>query len=119
MVCSQKRSDNALNATKLFALCFKLNHIQIKLLTFVTFVLGFSTRLNVNTWLLLLAKKTVTVIQNRQMRQYYANISMLLRNFSHCSPDMKYCMFKCHCAIWYCSSIWFDSTITTIKNIYL
>ena len=46
------------------------------------------------------------------MRKYYANANMLLRKFSYCSPDVKCCMFKS-----YCSSMWFDSTVTSMRNL--
>ena len=45
----------------------------------------------------------------RQMRKYYANANMLLRNFSYCSLDVKCCMFKSYFSTMYCSSMWFDS----------
>ena len=51
------------------------------------------------------------------MRKYYANANMLLRKFSYCSPDVKCCMFKSYCATMYCSSVWFDSTVTSMKKL--
>ena len=51
------------------------------------------------------------------MRKYYANANMLLRKFSYCSPDVKCCMFKSYCATMYGSSMWFDSTITSMKKL--
>ena len=51
------------------------------------------------------------------MRKYYANANMLLRKFSYCSPDVKCCMFKSYCATMYCSSGWFDSTVTSMKKL--
>ena len=53
----------------------------------------------------------------RQMRKYYANANMLLRKFSYCSPDVKCCMFKYYYATMYCSSMWFDSTVTSMKKL--
>ena len=51
------------------------------------------------------------------MQKYFANANMLLRKFSYCSPDVNSRMFKSYCAIMYCSSIWFDSTVTSMKNL--
>ena len=51
------------------------------------------------------------------MRKYYANANMLLRKFSYCSPDVKCCMFKSYCSTMYCSSIWFDSTVTSMRKL--
>ena len=53
----------------------------------------------------------------RQMRKYYANAKMLLQKFSYCSPDVKCCMFKSYCATMCCSSMWFDSTVTSMKKL--
>ena len=54
----------------------------------------------------------------RQMRKYYANANMLLRKFSYCSPDAKCCMCKSYCSTTYCSSMWFDSTVTSMTIAY-
>ena len=54
---------------------------------------------------------------NGNMRKYYANVNMLLRKFSYCSPDVKCCMFKSYCATMYCLSMWFDSTVTSMKKL--
>ena len=41
---------------------------------------------------------------------------MVLRKFSYCSQDVKCCMLKSYYATMYCSSMWFDSTITFMKK---
>ena len=51
------------------------------------------------------------------MRKYYANTNILLQKFSYCSPDVKCCMFKSYCATMYCSSMWFDSNVTSMKKL--
>ena len=51
------------------------------------------------------------------MRKYYDNANMLLQKFSYCSPDVKCCLFKFYCATMYCSSMWFDSTVTSMKKL--
>ena len=50
------------------------------------------------------------------MRKYYANANILLQKFSYCSPDGRCCMFKSYCSTMYCSSMWFDSTVTSMKK---
>ena len=42
---------------------------------------------------------------------------MLLREFIHCSPDVKGRMFKSYCSIMYYSSMWFDSTVTSMRKL--
>ena len=51
------------------------------------------------------------------MRKYYANANMVLRKLSYCSPDVKCCMFKSYCITMYCSSMWFDSTVTAMRKL--
>ena len=46
----------------------------------------------------------------RQMRKFYANINMLLRQFHYCSYDVKCHLFKTFCSNMYCCSFWFKST---------
>ena len=46
---------------------------------------------------------------------------MLLQKFSYCSTDVKCCMLKSYCSTMHCSSMWFDSTVTSmkkLKNVY-
>ena len=42
---------------------------------------------------------------------------MLLRTFNYCSPDVKRCMFTSYCSTMYCSSIWFDSAVTSMRKL--
>ena len=51
------------------------------------------------------------------MRKYYENANMLLRKFSYCSPDVKCRIFKSYCSTMYCSSMWFDSTVTSMRKL--
>ena len=51
------------------------------------------------------------------MRKYYVTAIMLLRQFSYCSPDLKCCMFKSYCSTMYCSSMWFDTTVTSMRKL--
>ena len=43
--------------------------------------------------------------------------TMILRKFSYCSPDVKCCMFKFYCSRMFCSSMWFDSIVTSMKKL--
>ena len=53
----------------------------------------------------------------RQMRKCYANANMLLRKFCYCLSDVKCCMFKSYCSTMYSSSMWFDSTVTSMRKL--
>ena len=67
--------------------------------------------------LIIISVKNCDADLKRQMRKYYANANMLLRKFSYCSPDVKCCMFKSYCFTMYCSSMWFDSTVTAMRKL--
>ena len=51
------------------------------------------------------------------MKKYYANANMLLCKLSYCSPDVKCYMFKFYCSTLYCSFMWFDSTVITVRKL--
>ena len=42
---------------------------------------------------------------------------MFLREFSYCSPDVKCCMLKSFWSTMYCPSMWYDSTVTSMKKL--
>ena len=105
------------NATKSFALYFKLKHIKFDL---PDFVFGKHVIPVVDKCKYLRITVREANCDNdlkRQMREYYANVNMLLQKFSNCSPDVKCCMFNSYCATMYCSSIWFGSTVTSMKKL--
>ena len=105
------------NATKSFTLCFKPNHIKIGL---PDFVLGKHVIPAVDKCKylgIIVSEANCDGDLKRQMRKYYANVNILLRKFSYCSPDVKCCMFKSYCATMYCSSMWVDSTVTSMKKL--
>ena len=53
----------------------------------------------------------------RQMCKLYANINMLIRKFTKCSPDVKCFLFKSYCSNLYCSILWYDCSKTALKNL--
>ena len=46
----------------------------------------------------------------RQIRKFYANSNVLIRNFSQCSFDVKRVLFASYCTHLYCSQLWFNTT---------
>ena len=91
-------------------LLYVLNQIKIKPLNFA---LGDKVILSVDQCKylsIIISVKNNDADLKRQKRKYYANVNMLLRKFSYCSPVVKCCMFKSYCSTMYCSSMWFDST---------
>ena len=53
----------------------------------------------------------------RQMRKFYANINILLRKFSKCFPDVKCSLYKSFCSIMYCSTMWYNCTVTAMRRL--
>ena len=51
------------------------------------------------------------------MRQFYANVNMLLRRFSKCSTPVKCYLFKTYCSKLYCASLWYNYTMTAMKKL--
>ena len=98
-------------------MCFKPKHIKIGIPDFVLGKLVIPAVDKCKYLGIIISEANCDGDLKRQMRKYYANANMLLRKFSYCSPDVKCCMFKSYCATMYCSSMWFDSTVTSIKKL--
>ena len=52
----------------------------------------------------------------RQTRKFYLQDNLLLRNFRHCSDDVKCALFQTYCTNMYCCQLWFNSTKSNIKS---
>ena len=46
----------------------------------------------------------------RLTRKSYMQANLLLRNFRHCSDDVKCALFQSYCTNMYCYQLWFNST---------
>ena len=53
----------------------------------------------------------------RPTSKFYAQANTLLRNFSYCSDDVKCMLFRSFCTNMYGSSLWFNSTSSSIKKL--
>ena len=51
------------------------------------------------------------------MRKFYANINILSRKFSKCSLDVKGTLFKSFCFNMYCSTMWYNCTVTVMRKL--
>ena len=51
------------------------------------------------------------------MRKLYANINILSCNFFKCSPDVKCTFFEAFCSNMYCSTMWYNCTVTAMKRL--
>ena len=54
---------------------------------------------------------------SRQTRKFYEQTNMLLRNFRHCSNEVKCSLFKSFCTNMYCCPLWFNFTSSSVKKL--
>ena len=60
-------------------------------------------------------KTTIDVA--RQTRKFYLQANLLLRNFRHCSDQVKCVLFQTYCTNLYCCQLWFNSTKSSLKKL--
>ena len=58
-----------------------------------------------------------TIDVTRQTRKFYMQANLLLRNFRHCSDDVKCSLFQTYCTNMYCCQLWFNSTKSSINKL--
>ena len=58
-----------------------------------------------------------TVDVTRQTRKFYMQANLLLRNFRHCSDEVKCSLFQTYCTNMYCGQLWFNSTKSSINKL--
>ena len=60
-------------------------------------------------------KTTIDVA--RQTRKFCLQANLLLRNFRHCSDQVKCVLFQTYCTNLYCCQLWFNSTKSSLKKL--
>ena len=53
----------------------------------------------------------------RQTRKFYLQANLRLRNFRHCSDQVKCVLFQTHCTNLYCCQLWFNSTKSSLNKL--
>ena len=53
----------------------------------------------------------------QQLCKLYANVNMIIRKFSRCSPDVKCFLFKSYCSNLYCFILWYDCSKTALRTL--
>ena len=68
---------------------------------------------------LLPPKKNLVLHNHEVLYNEYMNVNadLNVRKLGYCSPGVKCCMFKSYCSTMYCSSMWFDSTVTSMRKL--
>ena len=49
--------------------------------------------------------------------KFYLQANLLLRNFRHCSDQVKCVLFQTYCTNLYCCQLWFNSTKSSLKKL--
>lgn len=55
----------------------------------------------------------------KEMRNVYARGNMLIRNFKHCTENVKVMLFKTYCSSLYCCPLWSKYRKATIKKLHV
>ena len=68
-------------------------------------------------WGILIQEKNCDLDLRWQIRKFNANANILMRKIANCSPGIICYLFKTYCSNLYCSSLWFDSTKSSMKTL--
>ena len=60
-------------------------------------------------------KTTIDVA--RQTHKFYLEANLVLRNFRHCSDQVKFVLLQTYCTNLYCCQLWFNSTKNSLKKL--
>ena len=118
-ICNSYAIEHVLtyNSNKLCSLCFKPKHIKFARPCFYLNRLEIP-RVDQCKYLgIMICTKNCDIDLKRQMRKFYANINILSRKFAKCSPDMKCTLFKSFCSNMYCSTMWYNGTVTAMRKL--
>ena len=66
---------------------------------------------------IMICTKNCDIDLTRQTRNLYANINIVSRKFAKCSPDVKCTLFKSLCSNMYCSTMWYNGTVTAMRKL--
>ena len=116
-VCHSYSIEHSLlyNGNKSSSLCFKPTSIKFER---PCFYLGEKIIPKVTQYLgVIISDHNWDADFKRQMRNFYTNANMLIRNFFKCSVDVKCYLFKTYCSTMYCSAMWFDTTKSAMKRL--
>ena len=61
--------------------------------------------------------KNCNIDMIRQMRKFHYNINIVYRKFSKCSSDVKCMLFKSFCPNMYCTTMWYNCTVTAMRKL--
>ena len=117
-ICNSSAIEHVLtyNSNKSYSLCFKPKHIKFARPCFYLNGLEIPRVDQCKYLEIMIFTKNCDIDLKRQMRKFYANINILSRKFAKCSPDVKCTLFKFFCSNMYCSTIWYNGTVTAMNK---
>ena len=118
-MCSTYATEHLLtyNGSKSYSLCFMPRHIKLYAPCFYLNKLEIPKVDQCKYLGIMISIKNCDIDMKRQMRKFYANINILSRKFSKCSPDVKCTLFKSFCSNMYCSTMWYNCTVTAMRRL--
>ena len=119
-MCSTYATEHLLtyNGSKSYSLCFKPKQIKLYAPCFYLNKLEIPKVDQCKYLGIMISIKNCDIDMKRQMRKFYANINILSRKFSKCSPDVKCTLFKSFCSNMYCSTMWYNCTVRRLRIAY-
>ena len=68
-------------------------------------------------FIMLHSSMKTTIDVARQTRKFYLQANLLLRNFRHCSDQVKCVLFQTYCTNLYCCPLWSNCTKSSLKKL--
>ena len=118
-ICNSYAIEHVLpyNSSKLYSLCFKPKHIKFDRPCFNLNRLEIPRGDQCKYLRIMICTKNCDINLKRQMSKFYANINILSRKFAKCSLDVKCTLFKSFCSNMYCSTMWYNGTVTAMRKL--
>ena len=118
-LCSTYATEHLLtySGSKSHSLCFKPKHIKLYASCFYLNKLEIPKVDQCKYLSIMISIKNSDIDMKRQMRKFYTNINILSRKFSRCSPDVKCTLLKSFCSNMYCSTMWYNCTVTAMRRL--
>ena len=118
-ICNSYAIEHVLtyNNSKSYSLCFKPKHIKLDRPHFYLNSLEIPRVDQCKYFGIKICIKNCDIDLKRQMRTVYANINILSRKFAKCSPDVKCTLYKYFSSNMYCSTMWYNGTLTTMRKL--
>ena len=118
-ICNEYATTQKLlyNGSKSFSLCFKKNTLKVSAPSFYLDQMKIPTVKQCRYLGITISTQNSDIDLKRQMRKLYANVNLLLKNFSKYSVGVKCFLFKTYCSNLHCAPMWFDCTKAALKKL--